>query len=329
MNAYLVLQDGTVFKGKSFGYEGEAAGEVVFTTSMVGYLETLTDPSYYGQVVVQTFPLIGNYGIIPSDFEGPRIGCAAYVVKEWCAVPSNFRSEGDLDAFLKEHKIVGLCDIDTRALTRIIREKGVMSGSITTNPKAVAVECEICVEAVSADKSYSEGQGKYNVALMDFGVKKSIKQELINRDCKVNVFPAKTSAEELLASNPDGIVLSNGPGDPAVNMEIIAEIKKLKASGVPIFGIGLGHQLMALASGLKTQKLLYGHRGSNQPVKEKETGRVYITNQNHGYIVNCDNPWLVNANDGTCEGIMYDDKTMTVQFDPDADLFDRFVLLLK
>jgi carbamoyl-phosphate synthase small subunit len=347
MAAYLVLQNGIVMKGCSFGSQGDITGEVVFATGMTGYLETLTDPSYYGQIVLQTFPLIGNYGVIPPDFESASVGARAYIVKHPCQNPSNFRSEGNLDNFLKKRGIIGLYGIDTRALTRIIRENGVMNGKITTAPPtesdiAEAKEYSIrdAVAAVSSravTKPETEKNGAGNsrrVALFDFGAKRGIAQALAARGCEVWTFPYNASAQEILAIKPRGIMLSNGPGDPAepANNGIIETLRVLQRSNVPIFGICLGHQLLALANGYTTKKLKFGHRGANQPVKDLSTGRVYITSQNHGYAVVADNGSFVNVNDGTCEGMDYGDS-FSVQFHPEARggpldtafLFDRFI----
>lgn len=352
-NVYLILENGLVFKGKSFGATGEALGELVFTTGITGYLETLTDPSFYGQIVVQTFPLIGNYGIIPSDFESSNPCLKAYIVREWCQVPSNFRSEGELDSFLKSHNIVGLFGIDTRELTKIIREFGVMNAKITTNPDvSEQVLAEIknyrIIEPVrtvgSGNITISMSEpGGYKVVLWDFGAKENIRRELLKRSCEVITVPAHTFAAEIWKFQPDGVLLSNGPGDPADNREIIRELAKLAESKIPIFGICLGHQLLALAQGGKTAKLKYGHRGSNQPVKDLKTGRVYITSQNHGYAVVPESLpagarlRMSNANDGTCEGIEYlDMPAFSVQFHPEAAagpldtnfLFDQFMDLM-
>ncbi len=350
---YLVLENGMIFKGKSFGALGEVTAEVVFTTGMTGYLETLTDQSYHGQMVVQTFPLMGNYGVIPSDFESDRIGPSAYIVKNWCQTPSNFRCEGDLDTFLKSKNIVGLWDIDTRALTKVIREYGVMNGRITTNPKTVSLEeirtyqVKDAVSCVSIAKPYLEKseQGRYHVVLMDYGYKKNILRELLKRGCDVTVCPYNASAQDILQFQPDGIMLSNGPGDPAENVEAITTLKSICNTKIPIFGICLGHQLLALANGCRTAKLKYGHRGANQPVKNKHTGRVYISSQNHGYAVQTEsiNPSIakelyVNVNDGTCEGIEYCNfPAFSVQFHPEACggphdtrfLFDQFITMME
>ena len=349
--AYLVLENGVSFQGEFFGKEGNITGEIVFTTGMTGYLETLTDQSYYGQIVLQTFPLIGNYGVIPSDFESAKVGAGAYIVKYPCHDPSNFRSEGDLDTFLLRQGIVGLCGVDTRALTRIIREHGVMNGKITTEaPAAIDLEevraykIEDAVRKVSVkERQYfrSSKPAAYTVALLDFGVKENIKRELLARNCNVWVLPCDTDSDEITDLAPDGIVLSNGPGDPADNREIIETIGKLLHTGIPIFGICLGHQLLALANDFRTHKLKYGHRGANQPVKCTENGRVYITSQNHGYAVTNESintqiaeEWFVNSNDGTCEGLRYKGvPAFSVQFHPEASpgphdtafLFDHFV----
>jgi carbamoyl-phosphate synthase small subunit len=339
--AYLVLENGMTFEGKYFGAQGEITGEVVFATGMTGYLETLTDPSYYGQIVLQTFPLIGNYGVIPSDFESANIGAKAYIVKHPCQNPSNFRSQGNLDALLKERDIVGLYGIDTRVLTRSIRENGVMNGKIMAVPpsdadiaEAKAYSIRNAVAAVSSRSVTKTENGCRRVALMDFGAKQGITEALAKRGCEVWSFPYNTDAQEILKMKPEGIMLSNGPGDPAesANNGIVETLRVLQQSGVPIFGICLGHQLLALANGYSTKKLKFGHRGANQPVKELATGRVYITSQNHGYAVVADKGSFVNVNDGTCEGLDYG-NSFSVQFHPEACggpldtafLFDRFM----
>jgi len=339
--AYLILENGMTLEGKFFGAQGEITGEIVFTTGMTGYLETLTDQSYYGQIVLQTFPLIGNYGVIPSDFESASVGARAYIVKYPCATPSNFRSENDLGTFLKERGIIALCGIDTRALTKIIRTNGVMNGKISSSPPTDAALAEVkaysvtnAVASVSSRNVTKTGNGRRRIALMDFGAKRGIAKALASRDCEVWTFPHDATAVEILQKEPHGIMLSNGPGDPAepANSCIIETIRALLQNGVPIFGICLGHQLLALAKGHQTKKLKFGHRGANQPVKEMATGRVYITSQNHGYAVVADNGSFVNVNDGTCEGMDYGDS-FSVQFHPEACggpldtsfLFDRFI----
>ena len=346
---YLILQDGQVFEGVRFGAETDTVGELVFTTGMCGYVETLTDPSYAGQIVMQTYPRIGNYGIIREDFEG---ACCVkgYVVREYCDTPSNFRTDCDLDTYLKEQGVPGLCGVDTRELTRIIREHGVMNAAICDEIPADLTPIKTyaitgVVEAVSCkepDRYPAEGEECFRVSLIDYGAKRNIVRELQKRGCTVTVLPASTSAEEILAAGPDGVMLSNGPGDPAENTYQIEQIRKLLGK-VPMFGICLGHQLTALAAGGSTYKLKYGHRGVNQPVRDLNGVRTYITSQNHGYAVDGDTVKLgkvrfVNANDGTCEGIDYPElKAFTVQFHPEACtgpkdtsfLFDQFVELMK
>ena len=346
---YLILQDGRVFEGIRFGAETDTVGELVFTTGMCGYIETLTDPSYAGQIVMQTYPLIGNYGIIREDFEG---ACCVkgYVVREYCDAPSNFRTDCDLDTFLKEQGVPGLYGVDTRELTRIIREHGVMNAVICNEIPAdltpvASYAVTGVVEAVSCKEPTvhpAEGEERFRVSLLDYGAKRNIVRELQKRGCTVTVLPASTSAENVLAANPDGVMLSNGPGDPAENVYQIEQIRKLLGR-VPMFGICLGHQLTALAAGGSTYKLKYGHRGVNQPVRDVAGVRTYITSQNHGYAVDSDTVKLgkvrfANANDGTCEGIDYPElKAFTVQFHPEACtgpkdtsfLFDRFVDLMK
>lgn len=352
--AYLILENGKVFSGSRFGAFGDVTGELVFTTAMTGYLETISDPSFSGQIVMQTFPLIGNYGVIPSDFESRTPLLFAYVVREWCEAPSNFRSQGNLDAFLREKNIIGLSGVDTRCITRIIREQGVMNAAIVSelptdmegflrNLRAYkvtgAVEAATCKETTFMQ----DPEDKRRVVLWDFGAKQNIARELKKRGCTVIRVPAHTTAEEILAHKPDGLMLSNGPGDPKENLEIVAELKKIMNTGMPMFGICLGHQLLALAAGADTAKLKYGHRGANQPVKDLSTGRVFMSSQNHGYAVMNDSlpegasVSFVNANDNTCEGVNYTHiAAFSVQFHPEAAagprdtsyLFDRFMKLI-
>ncbi|MCR5215620.1 MAG: carbamoyl phosphate synthase small subunit [Lachnospiraceae bacterium] len=391
MKAYLILEDGTVFTGTSIGANKEVISEIVFNTSMTGYLEVLTDPSYAGQAVTMTYPLIGNYGITRSDMESLKCWHDGFIVRELSRIPSNFRSEYTIQQFLIENDVPGIAGIDTRALTKILREKGTMNGMITTKeysdlseilPKIKAFKATKVVEKVTCSEAYtlqayeyrsnipdsfdgidgfenigkavksrkmeaskaSHGEKTYNVALLDFGAKRNIPRCLCERGCNVTVYPAHTTAEEILATNPDGIMLSNGPGDPADNVEIIAEVKKLYDSNVPIFAICLGHQLMALATGAKTHKLKYGHRGVNHPVKDLKTGRVYMSSQNHGYVVDEESldpsvaeSAFINVNDKTNEGLSYKNKKIfTVQFHPEACggpqdtayLFDRFIEMM-
>ena len=347
--AYLVLNNGRIFEGMHIGADGDGLGELVFTTGMTGYLETLTDPSYAGQIILQTFPLIGNYGVIPADFEGPCLA-KGYVVRELCGTPSNFRSEYALDAFLKEHKVPGICGVDTRALTRIIREEGVMNalicGEIPTDLTAIQSYAVLGgVKQASGTEVHvfpAEGAEKYHVALLDYGAKHHIIESLQERGCRVTVLPHDTAAEDVLALHPDGLMLSNGPGDPKENVFEIEQLKKLMGK-LPVFGICLGHQLAALALGGETVKLKYGHRGANQPVKDLKTGRCFITSQNHGYAVVAESVKdiaelrYINANDFSCEGLDYpDEQCFTVQFHPEASagphdtgfLFDRFVSMM-
>ena len=354
MKAFLILSDGNVFEGTSIGADREVISEIVFNTSMTGYLEVLTDPSYAGQAVVMTYPLIGNYGICHADEESGRPWPDGFIVRELSRVPSNFRSEDSIQNFLKENNIPGIEGIDTRALTKILREKGTMNGMITTNenynldeilPKLKEYTTGKVVEKVTCEEKYVLPGDGFKVALMDFGAKRNIARSLNKRGCEVTVYPALTTAEEILAANPDGIMLSNGPGDPKECVSIIKEIRKLYDSDVPIFAICLGHQLMALATGADTHKKKYGHRGANHPVKDLQTGKVYISSQNHGYVVDMDTlddkiakPAFINVNDKTNEGLEYVGKNIfTVQFHPEACagpkdsdyLFDRFMNMMK
>ena len=354
MKAFLILEDGTVFTGQSIGADREVISEIVFNTSMTGYLEVLTDPSYAGQAVVMTYPLIGNYGICTKDMESERPWPDAYIVRELSRIPSNFRSEGTIQDFLLKYNIPGISGIDTRALTKILREKGTMNGMLTTNekfcleevlPQIAAYRTGKVVEKVTcAEKYVLEGDGP-KVALLDLGAKRNIARSLNARGCQVTVYPALTKAEEIIADAPDGIMLSNGPGDPKECVTIIEEIRKLYQTDIPIFAICLGHQLMALANGADTYKMKYGHRGGNHPVKDLKTGRVYISSQNHGYVVDTKNldasvavPAFTNVNDGTNEGLAYTGKNIfTVQFHPEACpgpqdsgyLFDRFMKMME
>lgn len=398
MKAFLILEDGTVFTGTSFGAVKEVISEIVFNTSMAGYPEVLTDPSYAGQAVCMTYPLIGNYGVCLEDMESVRPWPDALIVRETCHVPSNFRSDESLDAFMKKYDIPGISGIDTRALTKLLREIGTMNGMVTTDehydlqiilPQLKKYTCGKVVEKVTCKEKYTvpgakdlsengpisghaffdsneyekyqdgdksckekrpslvrnlNGQG-LKIGLLDVGLKENIVRSLSMRGCDVTVYPAWTPAAEILADQPDGIMISNGPGDPKECTSIIAEVRKLYESNVPIFAICLGHQLMALATGSDTFKLKYGHRGGNHPVKDLTTGRVYISSQNHGYAVDESSvnpaiaePLFVNVNDGTNEGLVYKGKNIfTVQFHPEACpgpqdsgfLFDRFLENIK
>ncbi len=354
--ALLILADGTVFKGKSFGAEGSVTGEIVFTTAMTGYQETLTDPSYCGQIVTQTFPLIGDYGINDEDYESKGSVVGGYVVREYCDTPSNFRCTSKINDFLKKYGIIGLYDIDTRRLTRIIREVGVMNGMITNDEnidiekalneiRAFSPERPVPKVSTAEKQIFKAENAKYNVVLIDYGCKYNIRRELVKHGCSVTVVPYNTSADEIREMKPDGLMLSNGPGDPSDNPEAIEILKDLKNDKIPTFGICLGHQLFAKANGAETMKLKYGHRGENQPVTDIALGQTFITSQNHGYaVINSSVPEEVgivshiNANDNTCEGIKYKNMpAFTVQFHPEASggpqdteyLFDEFIQLME
>ena len=346
---YLVLEDGTAFEGRAFGAEGAATGELIFTTGMGGYIETLTDPRHFGQIILQTFPLIGNFGVIESDFEG-ECAVRGYVVREWCDAPSNFRSQYDLDTFLKAKGVPGVCDLDTRALTRILRERGVMNAVICDEipesldaMKAYAVRDAVAHVTAKAPRTCpAEGEARFRVALVDYGAARSLIRALQKRGCEVRVVPASTPAAEILSGRPDGVVLSGGPGDPAENISCIGEIGALLGR-VPLFGVGLGHQMAALALGGRTEKLGHGHHGANQPVRATDSARTFITTQSHGYAVVSESVArgrvsFVNADDLSCEGIDYPElKAFTLQFQPDggssprdtAFLYDRFINLME
>ena len=392
MRAFLILEDGTVFEGTHIGAQKEIISEIVFNTSMAGYLEVLTDPSYAGQAVCMTYPLIGNYGICREDMESRKAWPDGFIVRELSRLPSNFRCDMTIQEFLAENDVPGIAGIDTRALTKILREKGTMNGMITTDeqydleqilPKLKTYTTGKVVDIVSCKEKYTltaaedlsdngpisgssqfmkeeyeqgirekrpsmvrELNGKgLRVALLDLGAKDNIAKSLAARGCQVTVYPAHTKASEIIDAKPDGIMLSNGPGDPKECTGIIEEIKKLYDTDITIFAICLGHQLMALATGADTYKMKYGHRGGNHPVKDLQTGRVYISSQNHGYVVDMDKldpkvavPAFINVNDGTNEGLSYTGKNIfTVQFHPEAcpgpqdsgDLFDRFITMMK
>lgn len=392
MKAFLILEDGTVFEGLHIGADREVISEIVFNTSMAGYLEVLTDPSYAGQAVCMTYPLIGNYGICQDDMESAKPWPDGFIVRELSRSFSNFRADYAIQDFLEKNDVPGIAGIDTRALTKRLREKGTMNGMITANadyrleeilPRLKAYTTGKVVEKVTCKAKYQikgsvsleengavsgsarfdaaaykagkreikpslvkalNGAGK-RVALLDLGTKGNIAYSLKIRGCDVTVYPAGTPAAELIADRPDGIMLSNGPGDPKECGSIIAEIKKLYDTDIPIFAICLGHQLMALATGADTYKMKYGHRGGNHPVKDLATGRVYISSQNHGYVVDMDKldprvatPAFINVNDGTNEGLNYTGKNIfTVQFHPEACcgpqdsgyLFDRFIQMME
>lgn len=364
MEAYLILEDGTTFTGRSIGSTKDVISEIVFNTSMTGYLEVLTDPSYAGQAVVMTYPLIGNYGICREDMEAKVSNTDGFIVRELSRLGSNFRNEQSIQDFLVEQDIPGIEGIDTRALTKILREKGTMNGMITTKipenmeealAKIKDYSVRGVVDKVTTKEIVSYRPGDLNtdsnisvskkVAILDVGTKFNIARCLLKRGCEVTIFPARTNPEDILAINPDGIMLTNGPGDPKECTEVIQNLKSLYQSDVPIFAICLGHQLMALATGCDTEKMKYGHRGANHPVKDLETGRVYISSQNHGYMVKEDSVpsdiaevAFINVNDKTVEGLKYKNKNIfTVQFHPEACagpkdsevLFDRFIKMME
>ena len=350
--AFLLLADGTRFEGYSVGCEGLSVGEVVFNTGMAGYQEVLTDPSYYGQIVTMTYPLIGNYGINDEDFESRKSWVSGFIMREAAEHPSNWRCTQSLDAYLKAQGVVGLAGIDSRRLTRKLRGEGVMNGVIYSEgcePDQAKIEemhsylVRDAVKTVTCEEKIvcpAEGETKYRVALYDYGVKHNIERELQKRGCEVTILPALTAPEEVIGKY-DGVMLSNGPGDPAENVEIVENLKVLLGSDMPIFGICLGHQLLSLAIGAKTEKLKYGHRGVNHPVKDLDEDRTYITSQNHGYAVVGDSVdakiarvRFVNLNDETVEGVEYIGRPVfTVQYHPEvcpgpmdtSYLFDKFI----
>ena len=357
--AYLYLEDGSVFTGRRLGADKDAVSEIVFNTSMAGYTEVLTDPSYAGQAVCMTYPMIGNYGLCREDFESGRPWMDALVVHEAADTPSNFRSDLSLREFMEEYELPGIEGIDTRKLVRHLRERGTMNGLITSREvtdlpaeleRIRGYRVQKVVERVTCRETYlyskaSKDRTSLRIALLDLGMKENIARSLARRGCEVIVYPAASSAEEILGEGPDGIMLSNGPGDPAENVGIIRQVRLLYESGVPIFAICLGHQLMALATEARTEKLHYGHRGANHPVKDLTDGRVFITSQNHGYVVveesvdpEIARPSFRNVNDRTNEGLQYLQRpVMTVQFHPEACsgpkdtgyLFDRFLAQVK
>ncbi len=364
MKTYLILENGAVFEGESIGAAREVISEIVFNTSMTGYLEVLTDPSYAGQAVVMTYPLIGNYGICRKDMESQKPWPDAFIVRELSRLASNFRNECSIQEFLKEYDIPGIAGIDTRALTKILRENGTMNGMITQNKDRDINELKRMISSysvkgvvkrVSCDKVREYVPGdldtdaktivKRHVAVLDVGTKNNIIRSLIKRGCRVTVFPCGAKASDIIDSRPDGIMITNGPGDPKECQDVIAEIKKLYDTDIPIFAICLGHQLMALAAGADTHKMKYGHRGANHPVKDLFGGKVYISSQNHGYVVDENSldknicvPAFINVNDKTIEGLKYTGKNIfTVQFHPEAcagpkdsdELFDRFINMME
>lgn len=351
--AYLVLENGKVFEGIAFGANGETTGEIVFNTGMVGYSEILTDPCYFGQIVVQTFPLIGNYGIISEDIKDKKTYIKGYIVRNFCDTPSNFRCDGLIDDYLRKHGIVAISGIDTRALTKIIRDSGTVRGKIVSDIsdmekiiseiKAYKIKDAVASTVESAENEIINENGKYNVVVYNFGNPDSAIKELIDRDIKVTVVPYTKNAEDVIELTPDAIVISDGAGNPEQMLQSASQIKKITEANIPVFGISLGHQLLALAMGAKTVKHKYGHRGANQPVKYNQEGRVIITTQNHGYTVDTDTlpsdakVSFENVNDGTCEGIEYASKAFSVQFRPftcdsphnTGFLFDKLIKMIE
>ncbi len=369
MKALIALEDGRIFEGKTFTGNGEVSGEMVFNTSMSGYQEVLTDPSYRGQIVTMTYPLIGNYGVNQEDMESHRIHPDAFIVKEYNAIPSNFRATATLADFLAEYGIIGIEGVDTRALTKHLRTAGAMKGVISTidlDPASLVAKAQASpgllgrdlVREVTCAAPYgwadnrpvpgtnftSAGPGRYKVVVFDYGLKFNQARLLAERGCRVQIVPATTSAAEVLAMEPDGIFLSNGPGDPAAIEGVVENIRALLGQK-PIFGICLGHQILGLAYGGRTYKLKFGHRGANQPVKDLLTGKIEITSQNHGFCVdletlNTDEVELthINLNDNSCEGMRHRKyPAFSVQYHPenapgphDSEyLFDRFIEMLK
>ena len=356
--AILVLEDGRAFRGESFGAEGLGIGEMVFNTSMTGYQEILTDPSYAGQIVCMTYPLIGNYGVNEEDTESRRPWVEGFVVREASRIASNWRSTETLDSYLKRHKIVGIEHIDTRALVRHIRDKGAMRAAISSvdlDEKSLLekvlnspeMKNRELASAVTIEESFdfpAHQEEKFHVVAYDFGVKTNSLREFSKFGCKITIVPAETSAEEVLKMNPDGIFLSNGPGDPASMKKTVAEIKKLTTENVPMFGICLGHQILGQVFGGETYKLKFGHRGGNQPIKDLTTGKIEIASHNHGFAVEAESLpseveiTHVNLNDNTLAGLRH--KTLpvfSVQYHPESApgphdseyLFRRFIELME
>ena len=350
--AYLLLENGEVFAGEGFGAPGGRVGELVFTTGMTGCAESLTDPSYAGQLLCFTFPQLGNYGIARPDMESCRVWPLAVIAREYCPEPSNFRSELSVDEFLRENGVPGLAGVDTRRITQLIREHGVMNAAVTPSEptaellervRAYRVAGRVAAASVSAPVRIERPGAAFSVALMDYGYKKSIAESLLELGCSVTVYPHDTGAAEVLAAGHDGVMLSNGPGDPADNVYEISQIAAMMGK-IPVFGICLGHQMMALAQGARTVKMKFGHRGANQPAKDLKTGRVYVTSQNHGYAVGADSvgaagaqPRCGSEDDGSCEGLDYPELgAFSLQFHPEAHggpldsrgMFGRFISMM-
>ncbi len=340
MKATLVLANGMVFQGESIGAAGDRVCELALNTSMTGYQEILTEPSYAGQGIVMSYPLIGNYGVNSIDNESRAPWAEALVIRHLSPRGSNFRCEGTLDEYLKQHDIVGIQGVDTRAITRILRNQGTMNGMITCaehfNVNDIVetlknYRVQGAVERVTrseAEVFLAGGEQKLRVAVLDLGVKQSMIDRLTRRGCEVTAYPANTAAETILNGKYDGVVLSEGPGDPADNAAVIAEVRKLYEADIPVMAVGLGHQILALATGAKTGKMSFGHRGGNQPVRDLELGRCFISTQNHGYVVDGSSidPAVaevthVNVNDGTVEGLRYKrPNCFSIQFDAGASL---------
>lgn len=336
--AYLILENGRIFEGESFGAVGTSSGELVFNTGMTGLAESLTDPRNFGQIVIYTFPEIGNYGIAYEDCESDKCYFSGVVARNYTKAPSNFRCEVSVDDYLKQQNIIGICGVDTRELTQILRDNGTMKAVITTEEpceKYFEVK-ENAVAAVSCSESYTvkAENEKFKVALYDFGVRKSTVKKLCSEGYTVTVVPYNTPAEVVLNGGYDGVVLSEGPGAPGENEAVVAEIAKIQGK-VPVLGLGLGHQILALAAGGSISKLKFGHRGANQPVKDFNSGRVLVTSQNHGYAVDTDCAEKIgavvefaNVNDGSCEGLLYPEKkAVSVQFE-NAAVFERFTSMM-
>ncbi|MDD6043310.1 MAG: glutamine-hydrolyzing carbamoyl-phosphate synthase small subunit [Eubacteriaceae bacterium] len=362
MKGIIIFEDGTVFKGKGFGYSGTRVGELVFNTAMTGYQKTLTDPSYSEQLITMTYPILGNYGINETDYESDRIHAMGVIANDVCFEPSNWKSVSSIDAWLKEQGVPGVYNVDTREITRKLRNEGNQKCLISNEKISLAeMKTILAKETLRGDQmkyagtkeivKWEKEDNKYNVAVLDFGVKRSILNELFNRGCNLTIYPYATKARIILAEKPDGIFLTNGPGDPAEATEAVKIIEKLITNSnygpnqMPIFGICMGHQLIALAQGGSTYKLKYGHRGCNHGVFDKNNGRSSITSQNHGYAVKAESIVLkgmevshLNLNDGTVEGMQHLSKPVfSVQFHPESNpgpndtgyLFDKFIDLME
>lgn len=345
---YLILENKTVFKGKSFGAYKEAVGELVFSTNMLGYMDTLTDPANFGQIVISTFPQMGCHGTISEEMAGKKASVFGYIVKDWCQVPSNWRLEGNLDTFLKEKEIPGLYGIDTRKLTKMVRDAGTMNAKISFTPDFTndisdyKIIDAVKSVSVSEQETVMGENASYRVVMWDFGANNNMVKAFQKAGCNVTKVPYNTKAEEILKLSPDGIVLSGGPGNPTELTDVLTEIRQLK--DIPMLGIGLGHQLLALSQGAKVEKLKYGHRGASVPVRNETTGKVYISSQNHSYQVVNDSVEAFgkisyrNVNDGTCEGIDYANiPAFSVQFNIESFsepmnpgfLVDRFTQMME